>query len=139
MADKVAGWFVPAVLGIALLSFAIWGIWGPEPRLAHGLVAAVAVLIRACPCALGRATPMSIMFGIGRGAGLGVLIKNAEALERMEKVDTLVIDKSGMLTEGRTSVTRIVPAPGHEESELLDRKSTRMNSIHLLAHSTQSY
>ena len=119
LADQVAGWFVPAVLVIALIAFGVWGIWGPEPRLAHGLIAAVAVLIIACPCALGLATPMSIMVGIGRGAGLGVLIKNAEALERMEKVDTLVVDKTGTLTEGRPSVTRIVSAPGHEESELL--------------------
>jgi len=119
MADKVAGWFVPAVLAVALLSFAIWGIWGPEPRLAHGLVAAVAVLIIACPCALGLATPMSIMVGIGRGAGLGVLIKNAEALERMEKVDTIVVDKTGTLTEGRPSVTNIVAMDGFSEHDLL--------------------
>src|SRR5690606_13094581 len=85
MADQVAGWFVPAVLVVAVIAFVAWGIWGPEPRLAHGLVAAVAVLIIACPCALGLATPMSIMVGVGRGAGLGVLIKNAEALEHMEK------------------------------------------------------
>ncbi|WP_312205350.1 HAD-IC family P-type ATPase, partial [Brevundimonas sp.] len=89
MADQVAGWFVPAVLLVAVIAFIAWGVWGPEPRLAHGLVAAVAVLIIACPCALGLATPMSIMVGVGRGAGLGVLIKNAEALERIEKVDTL--------------------------------------------------
>jgi heavy metal translocating P-type ATPase len=119
MADKVAGWFVPAVLGIALLSFAIWAIWGPEPRLAHGLVAAVAVLIIACPCALGLATPMSIMVGIGRGAGLGVLIKNAEALERMEKVDTIVVDKTGTLTEGRPSLTAIVAMDGFSEDDIL--------------------
>ena len=119
LADQVAGWFVPAVLLIALIAFGVWGIWGPEPRLAHGLIAAVAVLIIACPCALGLATPMSIMVGIGRGAGLGVLIKNAEALERMEKVDTLVVDKTGTLTEGRPSVTHIIPATGYEESELL--------------------
>src|SRR6185503_4935144 len=92
LADQVAGWFVPAVLLIAVIAFGVWAMWGPEPRLAHGLIAAVAVLIIACPCALGLATPMSIMVGIGRGAGLGVLIKNAEALERMEKVDTLVVD-----------------------------------------------
>src|SRR3546814_7500828 len=90
MADQVAGCFVPAVLAVAVVAFIAWGIWGPEPRLAHGLGAAVAVLIIACPCALGLATPMSIMVGVGRGAGLGVLIKNAEALEHMEKVDTLV-------------------------------------------------
>jgi len=119
LADQVAGWFVPAVLLIALIAFGVWGIWGPEPRLAHGLIAAVAVLIIACPCAVGLATPMSIMVGIGRGAGLGVLIKNAEALERMEKIDTLVVDKTGTLTEGRPSVTRIVPATSYEETELL--------------------
>ena len=119
LADQVAGWFVPSVLLVAFIAFGVWGIWGPEPRLAHGLIAAVAVLIIACPCALGLATPMSIMVGIGRGAGLGVLIKNAEALERMEKIDTLVVDKTGTLTEGRPSVTRIIAAPGLEESELL--------------------
>jgi Cu+-exporting ATPase len=118
-ADRVAGWFVPAVLAVALLAFAAWGIWGPQPRFAHGLVAAVAVLIIACPCALGLATPMSIMVGVGRGAGLGVLIKNAEALERMEKVDTLVIDKTGTLTEGRPSLIGIVAAPGFGEDEVL--------------------
>lgn len=119
LADQVAGWFVPAVLLMAFVAFAIWAIWGPEPRLAHGLIVAVAVLIIACPCALGLATPMSIMVGIGRGAGLGVLIKNAEALERVEKVDTLVIDKTGTLTEGKPSVTGIVVAEGFEENELL--------------------
>jgi len=119
MADQVAGWFVPAVLVVAVVAFAAWGIWGPEPRLAHGLVAAVAVLIIACPCALGLATPMSIMVGVGRGAGLGVLIKNAEALEHMEKVDTLVVDKTGTLTEGKPAVTRIIVAEGFEEEELL--------------------
>ena len=119
MADQVAGWFVPAVLAVAVLAFAAWGMWGPEPRLAHGLVAAVAVLIIACPCALGLATPMSIMVGVGRGAGLGVLIKNAEALEHMEKVDTLVVDKTGTLTEGKPAVTRIITADSFEETELL--------------------
>jgi Cu+-exporting ATPase len=119
LADRVAGWFVPAVLAVAIIAFVAWGIWGPEPRLAHGLVAAVAVLIIACPCALGLATPMSIMVGVGRGAGLGVLIKNAEALERMEKVDTLVVDKTGTLTEGKPAVTRIVTANGFEEREAL--------------------
>lgn len=119
LADHVAGWFVPAVIGIAALSFAGWGIWGPEPRFAYGLVAAVAVLIIACPCALGLATPMSIMVGVGRGAGLGILIKNAEALERMEKVDTLVVDKTGTLTMGHPAVTAIVPAAGHSEDEVL--------------------
>ncbi|MDE8654641.1 heavy metal translocating P-type ATPase [Novosphingobium album (ex Liu et al. 2023)] len=119
MADQVAGWFVPAVLAVAVIAFGAWGIWGPEPRLAHGLVAAVAVLIIACPCALGLATPMSIMVGVGRGAGLGVLIKNAEALEQMEKVDTLVVDKTGTLTEGKPAVTRIIAADGFAETELL--------------------
>jgi Cu+-exporting ATPase len=119
MADQVAGWFVPAVILVAILSFAGWSIWGPEPRLAYGLVNAVAVLIIACPCALGLATPMSIMVGIGRGATLGVLIRNAEALEHLEKVDTLVVDKTGTLTEGRPAVTHIVPNAGFEESELL--------------------
>jgi Cu+-exporting ATPase len=119
MADRVAGWFVPAVLAVAILAFIAWGVWGPEPRLAHGFIAAVAVLIIACPCALGLATPMSIMVGIGRGAGLGVLIRNAEALERLEKVDTLVVDKTGTLTEGKPSVTQIVAAQGHDEGELL--------------------
>ncbi|WP_184153915.1 heavy metal translocating P-type ATPase [Sphingobium lignivorans] len=119
MADQVSGWFVPVVIGIAVIAFAAWGIWGPEPRFAYGLVAAVAVLIIACPCALGLATPMSIMVGVGRGAGLGVLIKNAEALEHMEKVDTLVVDKTGTLTEGRPAVTGIVEADGFDEAELL--------------------
>jgi len=119
MADQIAGWFVPAVLVVAAIAFVAWGIWGPEPRLAHGLVAAVAVLIIACPCALGLATPMSIMVGVGRGAGLGVLIKNAEALEHMEKVDTLVVDKTGTLTEGKPAVTRIIVSEGFEEEELL--------------------
>ncbi|MBN8830172.1 MAG: copper-translocating P-type ATPase, partial [Sphingomonadales bacterium] len=119
LADQVAGWFVPAVLVVAILAFIAWGIWGPEPRFAYGLIAAVAVLIIACPCALGLATPMSIMVGVGRGAGLGVLIKNAEALERLEKVDTLVVDKTGTLTEGKPSVTRIVPAGRFDADELL--------------------
>ncbi|WP_242443475.1 heavy metal translocating P-type ATPase [Sphingobium sp. LB126] len=119
MADRVSGWFVPVVIGIAMLAFVGWGIWGPEPRFAYGLVAAVAVLIIACPCALGLATPMSIMVGVGRGAGLGVLIKNAEVLEHMEKVDTLVVDKTGTLTEGRPAVTGIVPATGADEAAIL--------------------
>ncbi len=119
LADQVAGWFVPAVLFVAVLAFITWAAFGPDPRLAHGLIAAVAVLIIACPCALGLATPMSIMVGIGRGAGLGVLIKNAEALERMEKIDTLIVDKTGTLTEGKPSVTAIVAAPGFEEQDVL--------------------
>ena len=119
MADQVAGWFVPVVLAVALLAFAAWGLWGPPPRLAHGRVAAVAVMIIACPCALGLATPRSIRVGVGRGAGMGVLIKNAEALERFEQVDTLVVDKTGTLTEGHPAVTAIVPSGGLDEAGLL--------------------
>ncbi|MFN0190590.1 MAG: heavy metal translocating P-type ATPase [Aestuariivirga sp.] len=119
LADQVSGWFVPLVILVAALAFVAWSIWGPEPRFAYGLVAAVAVLIIACPCALGLATPMSIMVGVGRGAQEGVLIKNAEALERFEKVDTLVVDKTGTLTEGKPSVTAIVTNEGVDESELL--------------------
>jgi Cu+-exporting ATPase len=119
LADQVSGWFVPAVIAIALIAFAAWGLFGPEPRFTYGLIAAVSVLIIACPCALGLATPMSIMVGVGRGAQSGVLIKNAEALERMEKVDTLVIDKTGTLTEGRPSVVAIRTASGFDENELL--------------------
>ena len=119
LADQVAGWFVPAVLAIAALAFVVWWFVGPEPRLTFALLAAVAVLIIACPCALGLATPMSIMVGVGRGAREGVLIRNAEALERMEKVDTLIVDKTGTLTKGRPSVTAVVPAAGFSEAELL--------------------
>ena len=119
MADRVAGWFVPAVIGVAILAFLGWSLWGPEPRFAYALIAAVAILIIACPCALGLATPMSIMVGVGRGAGLGVLIRDAEALEHLEKVDTLVVDKTGTLTEGHPAVTRIDPATGYDEVELL--------------------
>jgi P-type Cu+ transporter len=119
LADQVAGWFVPTVIVVAIVAFAAWASFGPEPKMAFGLVAAVSVLIIACPCALGLATPMSIMVGVGRGAQAGVLIKNAEALERMEKVDTLVVDKTGTLTEGKPKVVAIVPAPGFEESEIL--------------------
>jgi Cu+-exporting ATPase len=119
LADQVSGWFVPTVIGIALLAFAAWAIWGPEPAMSFGLIAAVSVLIIACPCALGLATPMSIMVGVGRGAQAGVLIKNAEALERMEKVDTLVVDKTGTLTEGKPSVTAVVPAEGFAEADIL--------------------
>ena len=118
LADQVSGWFVPAVVAAAVIAFAAWSIYGPEPRFTFALVAAVSVLIIACPCALGLATPMAIMVGVGRGAGAGVLIKNAEALERMEKVDTLVVDKTGTLTEGRPAVTEIV-TDGIEEAELL--------------------
>ena len=119
MADLVSGWFVPAVIGVALIAAAAWAIVGPEPRLAYALVAAVSVLIIACPCALGLATPMSIMVGVGRGAQAGVLIKNAEALERFEKIDTLVVDKTGTLTEGHPAVTTIVPLGAIGQDELL--------------------
>ncbi len=119
LADQVSGWFVPAVILVALIAFASWATFGPEPRFAYGLVAAVTVLIIACPCALGLATPMSIMVGVGRGAQAGVLIKNAEALERMEKVDTLVVDKTGTLTEGKPKLVAVVAAEGLDENEVL--------------------
>lgn len=119
LADVTAGYFVPVVIAVALLTLVVWGIWGPEPRLAHAIVNAVAVLIIACPCALGLATPMSIMVGTGRGATLGVLVKNAEALETMEKVNTLVVDKTGTLTEGKPKLTSVTPSPGFEADEVL--------------------
>jgi Cu+-exporting ATPase len=119
LADTVSGWFVPIVILVAVLTFAIWAFVGPEPRLAHALVNAVAVLIIACPCALGLATPMSIMVGTGRGAELGVLLRNAEALEIMEQVDTVVVDKTGTLTEGKPALTTILPQPGFDETTLL--------------------
>ena len=119
LADQVSSWFVPLVIAVAVLAFAAWSIWGPEPRFTFALIAAVSVLIIACPCALGLATPMSVMVGVGRGAQSGVLIKNAEALERMEKVDTIVIDKTGTLTEGKPKVTTIRSAAGDDEAELL--------------------
>ena len=119
LADVVASYFVPAVILIAVITFAVWAIWGPEPRLAHALVNAVAVLIIACPCALGLATPMSIMVGTGRGAQAGVLIRNAEALETLEKVDTLVIDKTGTLTEGKPKLITLESAEGREDLEML--------------------
>jgi heavy metal translocating P-type ATPase len=119
LADRVSAWFVPAVILVALIAFIAWSIWGPEPRLAFGLVAAVTVLIIACPCALGLATPMSIMVGVGRGAQAGVLIKNADALERMERVDTLVVDKTGTLTEGKPKLVAVVPAAGFGADEVV--------------------
>jgi len=121
LADRIAEYFVPAVVVVAIASFVAWSLWGPSPRLALGLVNAVAVLIIACPCALGLATPMAIMVGTGRGAAAGVLIRNAEALERLERVDTLVVDKTGTLTEGAPAVTRIDVAPGSDEPSLLRR------------------
>ncbi|HLH49717.1 MAG TPA: heavy metal translocating P-type ATPase, partial [Roseiarcus sp.] len=133
LADQVSGWFVPLVIAVALIAFAAWAAFGPEPRFAYGLVAAVSVLIIACPCALGLATPMSIMVGIGRGARAGVLIKNAEALERFERVDTLVVDKTGTLTEGKPKVVAL-RASGVDENELLRlAASLEQNSEHPLA------
>jgi Cu+-exporting ATPase len=134
LADQVSAWFVPAVIAVALLAFVAWATFGPEPRFAFGLVAAVSVLIIACPCALGLATPMSIMVGVGRGAQSGVLIKNAEALERMEKIDTLVIDKTGTLTEGKPKVVAIAPAAGFDEAKVLQlAASVERGSEHPLA------
>ncbi|HWU01603.1 MAG TPA: copper-translocating P-type ATPase, partial [Novosphingobium sp.] len=135
LADRVAGWFVPAVLLVAVVAFAAWGLLGPAPRLPHALVAAVSVLIIACPCALGLATPMSIMVGIGRGAGLGILVREAQALERLEKVDTLVVDKTGTLTQGRPAVTGIEPLGGFDEDEVLRLAAAiERGSEHPLAH-----
>ena len=134
MADTVSGYFIPAVLGVAVMAFVAWALWGPAPALSYALIAAVSVLIIACPCALGLATPMSIGVGVGKGAGAGVLIKSAEALERMEKVDTLVVDKTGTLTEGKPKVTAIVPAAGFSESEILPlAASLERSSEHPLA------
>ncbi|WP_438275499.1 heavy metal translocating P-type ATPase [Nitrobacter sp.] len=134
LADQVAGWFVPAVIAAAVAAFAVWALVGPEPRLAFGLVAGVSVLIIACPCALGLATPMSIMVGVGRGAQAGVLIRNAEALERMEKVDTLVVDKTGTLTEGKPRLVTIEAAEGFHKDDLLRfAASVERSSEHPLA------
>ena len=135
LADKVAGWFVPAVIAIALIAFVAWSFFGPTPPMAYGLIAAVSVLIIACPCALGLATPMSIMVGVGRGARSGVLIRNAEALERMEKVDTVVVDKTGTLTLGKPQVIRLVPAEGFSEEDLMRFVGgLEKGSEHPLAH-----
>jgi P-type Cu+ transporter len=134
LADKVSGWFVPAVIVIALIALLAWWAFGPSPAFAYGLIAAVSVLIIACPCALGLATPMSIMVGVGRGARAGVLIKNAEALERFEKVDTLVLDKTGTLTEGKPAIVAIQVAPGGDEAETLRlAASLEKSSEHPLA------
>jgi P-type Cu+ transporter len=134
MADQVAGWFVPVVIVIAVLTFAVWLAWGPAPAFSYALITAVAVLIIACPCALGLATPMSIMVGVGKGAQHGVLIRDAEALEKMEKVDTLVVDKTGTLTEGRPRVGHIEPAPGFSPDDVLQNlASVERASEHPLA------
>lgn len=134
LADTVSAWFVPIVIGIAAATALIWGVWGPEPRLAHALVNAVAVLIIACPCALGLATPISIVVGMGRGAQAGILIRDAAALEELAKVNTLVIDKTGTLTEGKPTLTSVVPAPGFDEAQLLHlAASIERGSEHPLA------
>jgi Cu+-exporting ATPase len=134
LADKVAGFFVPVVLATSVLTFALWMWLGPEPRLSHAIVNAVAVLIIACPCALGLATPMSIMVGVGRGAQEGVLVKNAEALERLEKVTTLVVDKTGTLTEGKPKLMDVLPSGGFDAKEFLRLSaSLEQNSEHPLA------
>ncbi len=134
MADQVAAWFVPAVIAVAVVTFGAWMLWGPSPAFSYALITAVAVLIIACPCALGLATPMSIMVGVGRGAQHGVLIRDAEALERMEKVDTLVVDKTGTLTEGRPKVVHIEPASGVQADDLLQKlASVERASEHPLA------
>src|SRR6202035_3918434 len=139
LADRVAGWFVPAVIAAALLAFAAWMMFGPEPRFTFGLVAAVTVLIIACPCALGLATPMSIMVGVGRGAHSGILIRDAEALERFERIDTVVLDKTGTLTEGKPKVVSIVTAGGIEENQLLRLSaSVERGSEHPLARAIVS-
>jgi Cu+-exporting ATPase len=134
LADAVSSWFVPTVIAVALITFVVWSIYGPEPRLAYALLNAVAVLIIACPCALGLATPMSIMVGTGRGAGAGVLIRDAEALEVLERVDTLVVDKTGTLTEGRPVVTDVVALPGATRADVLRlAASLEQGSTHPLA------
>jgi Cu+-exporting ATPase len=134
MADQLAGWFVPVVILVAVLTFVAWLVWGPTPAFSYALITAVAVLIIACPCALGLATPMSIMVGVGKGAQHGVLIRDAEALEKMEKVDTLVVDKTGTLTEGRPKVVHIEPAPGFSADDVLQKlASVERASEHPLA------
>ncbi|MFZ4607644.1 MAG: heavy metal translocating P-type ATPase [Caulobacter sp.] len=134
LADRVAGWFVPLVIAAAVAAFIGWALWGPEPRMANALVAAVSVLIIACPCALGLATPMSIMVGVGRGARAGVLIRNAEALERLEKVDVLVVDKTGTLTEGKPALTGMRTASMPEDGLLALAASLEASSEHPLGH-----
>jgi Cu+-exporting ATPase len=139
LADQVAGWFVPLVIAVAIVAFAAWATFGPEPRLSFGLVAAVTVLIIACPCALGLATPMSIMVGIGRGAHAGILIRDAQALQQLESIDTLVIDKTGTLTEGRPRVVAVIPVAGVDENELLRlAASVERGSEHPLARAILS-
>ena len=139
VADAVAGILVPAVIAIAIIAFVAWSIWGPAPAMAYALVSAVAVLIIACPCALGLATPMSIMTATGRGAQAGVLIKNAEALERFAKVDTLIVDKTGTLTQGKPKLVAVLPEEGHDEAEVLRlAASLERGSEHPLAEAIVS-
>ena len=134
LADKVTGWFVPVVILIAVVTFVVWAIWGPEPRMAYALINAVAVLIIACPCALGLATPMSIMVGVGKGAGVGVLIKNAEALEVLERIDTLIVDKTGTLTEGRPRLAAVKAVTAASEEDVLSAAAAlEVGSEHPLA------
>ena len=134
LADRIAAWFVPAVVAVAALAFLAWALVGPEPRLAHALVAAVSVLIIACPCALGLATPMSVMVGVGRGATAGVLVRNAEALETLARVETLVVDKTGTLTEGRPRLARVCGPSGADDAEALRlAASLEQGSEHPLA------
>jgi Cu+-exporting ATPase len=134
LADRVAGYFVPAVILVSIITFIAWAIYGPEPKMAHALLNAVAVLIIACPCALGLATPMAIMVGTGRGALAGILVKNAEALENLEKVDTLVLDKTGTLTEGRPQIVSVIPAADWDEKQILRIAATlERGSEHPLA------
>lgn len=141
LADKVSGYFVPIVVGVSILTFGIWAIWGPNPAYVYALVNAIAVLIIACPCALGLATPMSIMVGVGKGASQGVLIKNAEALEKLNKIDTLIVDKTGTLTEGKPSVETVVALDNnYTEAEVLQLiASLNTNSEHPLADATVNY
>jgi Cu+-exporting ATPase len=142
LADQMAGWFVPLVIAVAALAFVVWMLVGPEPHLSYALIAAVSVLIIACPCALGLATPMSIMVGVGRGAQSGVLIKNAEELERMEKIDTLVVDKTGALTEGKPKVTAVRAAAPIQEGELaaiLERASEHPLGTAIVAAARERY
>ena len=133
LADRIAEWFVPAVVAVAVITFVAWGVWGPDPRLAHALVSAVSVLIIACPCALGLATPMAIMVGTGRGASAGVLVRNAEALERLSRVDTIVVDKTGTLTEGKPAVVGLATVAGNEDDVLRAAAAVEQGSEHPLA------
>ena len=142
LADTVSGYFVPIVIFIAVITFIVWAIWGPEPAYVYGFVNAIAVLIIACPCALGLATPMSVMVGVGKGAQNGVLIKNAEALEKMDKVDTLIVDKTGTITEGKPTVEKVGSFDDKQfsESEILHFiASLNSSSEHPLAEATVKY